>query len=565
MPYNGAGNFVALPPPDYPAVAGELIKAASFNAIITDLMTGLSNAITRDGQSPPTANLPMGGQRFTGAGDAVSPQDFLTKRQIGSTAAGEGAALVGYLPAGTGATGTTVQSKLREVVSVLDFGADPTGVADSTAAIQAAIDSISAASAAGRGEVHFPAGTYKVSTLVLAYGVSLLGQYGRAVKLVTTTNAPVIRWSASIPSYSRNITIKGFWMIGDGIASGKTSQTAIRIDHPWGIDGLTLQDLYIDGFNGYAIETAQQGSGTITNCFQFSQWSDIQIHNCGDGILMGVGFCGESEFHNIVVQVCTNTCITFSISGTGVGPQGLTFDTLVLGGAPIGLNFTAASAGVITFNNLHAENVPTVCKTNSATLSALVFDKCWFVNFATRALQGVLGGNITFANCLWSNTILTPTDFINLAAASNFLINFVGTQTVSGNLPASQIVTTDINTVRGSYIRTSATNGTLSTTFQTYLGVQVRGIMSETATVRPNNLSGATAIANGGTSVAITFARAETDAAYKIAATVDWGASAPPAWAHNLQVGSKTTAGFSVTFGAAAPAGGASLNWVLTR
>ena len=52
-----------------------------------------------------------------------------------------GAASFGYTPAGTGAVATNVQSKLRESVSVLDFGADPTGVADSTAAINAAFAS----------------------------------------------------------------------------------------------------------------------------------------------------------------------------------------------------------------------------------------------------------------------------------------------------------------------------------------------------------------------------------------------------------------------------------------
>lgn len=50
-------------------------------------------------------------------------------------AASDGAAMVGYMPAGTGAVATTVQSKLREAVSVKDFGADSTGSVDAWQAI----------------------------------------------------------------------------------------------------------------------------------------------------------------------------------------------------------------------------------------------------------------------------------------------------------------------------------------------------------------------------------------------------------------------------------------------
>jgi hypothetical protein len=49
---------------------------------------------------------------------------------------------VTFLQAGTGAVSRSVQSKLRDVVNVLDFGADGTGVADSTSAVQTAINSM---------------------------------------------------------------------------------------------------------------------------------------------------------------------------------------------------------------------------------------------------------------------------------------------------------------------------------------------------------------------------------------------------------------------------------------
>ena len=56
----------------------------------------------------------------------------------GSLSAPDGSSLIGYIAEGTGAVATTVQDKLRESVSVKDFGAVGDGVADDTAAVQAA-------------------------------------------------------------------------------------------------------------------------------------------------------------------------------------------------------------------------------------------------------------------------------------------------------------------------------------------------------------------------------------------------------------------------------------------
>ena len=55
-------------------------------------------------------------------------------------AASSGSSLVGFLPSGTGAVAETAQTKLREVVSVKDFGAIGDGIADDTAAITAAFN-----------------------------------------------------------------------------------------------------------------------------------------------------------------------------------------------------------------------------------------------------------------------------------------------------------------------------------------------------------------------------------------------------------------------------------------
>ena len=74
---------------------------------------------------------------------------------------------VAYTPAGTGAVTTDVETKLRESVSVKDFGAVGNGVADDTAAIQAAIDY---AESLGGGSVILPIGTYKLTSNILIDG-----------------------------------------------------------------------------------------------------------------------------------------------------------------------------------------------------------------------------------------------------------------------------------------------------------------------------------------------------------------------------------------------------------
>jgi hypothetical protein len=81
MPFDGNGTFTPLTP-DYPAVADTLIDATKVNNILDDMALGLTNAVTRDGQSPMTANLPMGTKRAVNMGDAVGDQDAVTLTQI---------------------------------------------------------------------------------------------------------------------------------------------------------------------------------------------------------------------------------------------------------------------------------------------------------------------------------------------------------------------------------------------------------------------------------------------------------------------------------------------------
>jgi hypothetical protein len=75
---------------------------------------------------------------------------------------------VTFLQAGTGAVTRTARAKLRDTVSVKDFGAAGDGTTNDTAAIAAAY-------ASGAGAVHFPKGTYLTAAEIDTNGVKTSG------------------------------------------------------------------------------------------------------------------------------------------------------------------------------------------------------------------------------------------------------------------------------------------------------------------------------------------------------------------------------------------------------
>lgn len=102
--------------------------------------------------------------------------------------------LVPFTPSGTGAVATNVQAKLRERVSVKDFGAVGDGVADDTAAMNLA-------HATGK-VIYYPSGTYKFSTLSTITSGGIIGD-GRGYTTLSstdTTTANLITFTGSATS-----------------------------------------------------------------------------------------------------------------------------------------------------------------------------------------------------------------------------------------------------------------------------------------------------------------------------------------------------------------------------
>lgn len=129
---------------------------------------------------------------------------------------------VSFLQAGTGAVIRNVRDRLRETVSVKDFGAKGDGVSDDTAAIQAAVDAVFAA---GGGTVYLPSGTYlvtsiaKVWTSAITLNIKGAGKRSTRLRKLGGATAPVLELS-SVPGVLETYSeISDLWVDGNNVAA----------------------------------------------------------------------------------------------------------------------------------------------------------------------------------------------------------------------------------------------------------------------------------------------------------------------------------------------------------
>lgn len=85
MPFNGSGVAEGVPRPAYPPAPGEIIYAEYFVTIISDLLTMLSNCVTRDGQSPWSQDIPANNKKLKGLAAGTSAGDALSFGQSGAS------------------------------------------------------------------------------------------------------------------------------------------------------------------------------------------------------------------------------------------------------------------------------------------------------------------------------------------------------------------------------------------------------------------------------------------------------------------------------------------------
>jgi len=80
MSRNGSGSY-SPPGASFPAVAGTTILSASYNNVINDVASALTQSIATNGESTISANLPMSGFKHTGAAAATASGQYVEYAQ----------------------------------------------------------------------------------------------------------------------------------------------------------------------------------------------------------------------------------------------------------------------------------------------------------------------------------------------------------------------------------------------------------------------------------------------------------------------------------------------------
>jgi hypothetical protein len=136
MSYNGSGTF-QINTSGQPVVAGTVISATAFNALTADLATGLSTAITKDGQTTTTARIPFAAgisSTLTTDSSSVSTGSIITAGGVGVAKAlyvGTTANVAGAvtLQSALSVTGvTTVQAGTAAAPAITTTGDTNTGI-----------------------------------------------------------------------------------------------------------------------------------------------------------------------------------------------------------------------------------------------------------------------------------------------------------------------------------------------------------------------------------------------------------------------------------------------------
>jgi parallel beta-helix repeat protein len=378
---------------------------------------------------------------------------------------------VSFLQAGTGAVTRTIQAKLRDTVSVKDFGAVGNGVADDTAAIQAAL-------ASGAATVNVPDGVYLSGAITVPSGVTFQGIGNPTLKLKNST-------FGAGGNFISGASVTGATVRGFNIDANRQNQTG------------SVFAIYFNGANYTNIVGNTITNSTYGICATNANHVSVTENTIKNGLFTGILFTlGSTSDTSSAIKITDNFVQnvvsdgTASCDGKGIVVYGKT--------GLLAANYKNITNVVISNNNCHANGVSgiTLIAVNDFTITG---NNCYDNRQNTSIGNGICISEGCYNGTISGNVCTNNYDagiLLDVVTQDGRRFDF-GRMTVSGNscfnneVAGIKINSQPYTTVSGNTVSDSAygvfialggfytvTGNTIS--FNTQNGVRLAGITGQT-------------------------------------------------------------------------------------